>query len=71
MQAADGMDGDCRAFDTPESAAKAVAQGKTGQKEWDEAKHDDFFADLTSWLVDPTGVIADVLRAAILPAPRS
>ena len=32
---------DCRAFDTPESAAKAVAQGKTGQKEWDEAKRDD------------------------------
>jgi hypothetical protein len=58
---------DCRSFDTPEAAASAVAEGKTGQKEWDDAKHDDFFANLASWLVDPMGIITEVLKATILP----
>jgi hypothetical protein len=64
---------ECSRFDTPEAAAEAVANGKTGQTEWDELKRETPVPSLASWLIDPTGgpvaIVREVLKAAILPSP--
>jgi hypothetical protein len=64
---------DCSAFDSPEAAAEAVAKGRTGQKDWDDMKHEAPPANLAAWLIDPTGgalapiipVVTDILKAAL------
>jgi hypothetical protein len=68
---------ECNRYDSPEAAADAVDHGTTGQKEWDDLKHEGPFPGLASWLIDPTGgplasvipIVSDLLRAAILPPP--
>jgi hypothetical protein len=63
---------ECNRFDTPEAAAEAVANGTTGQKEWDELKRETPVPGLASWLIDPMGgpmaVVKEVLKAVIPPA---
>jgi hypothetical protein len=66
---------DCNSFETPEAAADAVANGTTGQKDWDDMKRETPPASLASWLIDPTGgalaplipVVSEIVQAAILP----
>jgi hypothetical protein len=61
-------------FDTPEAAADAVAQGKTGQKEWDDLTRSSSIPGLAAWLIDPGGpiaAVADVIKAAIAPTERN
>jgi hypothetical protein len=67
---------DCNTYESPEAAADAVAQGRTGQLEWDNLKHEAPFPGLASWLIDPTGplspimpMVSDLLRATIFPPP--
>jgi hypothetical protein len=65
----------CNAFETPEAAADAVAKGTTGQKDWDDLKHETPPPNLAAWLIDPTGgplaplipVVSSLLQSAILP----
>jgi hypothetical protein len=66
---------DCNSYDTPEAAADAVSKGTTGQKDWDDLKHETSPPSLAAWLIDPTGgalapiipVVSDLLRSAVLP----
>src|SRR5580692_5169050 len=69
---------ECNRYDTPEAAAQAVANGTTGQKEWDALKRETPVPGLASWLIDPMGgpvaIVTEVLKAVILPsqsAPQS
>jgi hypothetical protein len=67
----------CNSFDTPEAAALAVSKGTTGEKEWDDLRHDSPVPNLAAWLIDPVGgalapivpVVTDIIKAAVLPPP--
>ncbi|HEY1791487.1 MAG TPA: hypothetical protein VGG34_01100 [Opitutaceae bacterium] len=65
----------CGKFKSPETAAQAVADGKTGVKGWDGLKHEKPFPALSAWLIDPTGVVLKaatrLLRAALPDLPDS
>lgn len=70
---------ECKTYDSPEAAADAVAQGKTGEKEWDDIKHTTPVAGLASWLIDPGAaippilpIVTDLIKDAILaPLPET
>jgi hypothetical protein len=65
---------EARRFDTPEAAAAAVANGTTGEKEWDDIKRDAPLPGLAAWLIDPSAgplsIVGEVLKATLLP-PRA
>lgn len=43
------------AYLTPEEAAAAVANGTTGEHDWDNLHHNPEFFDLSRWVEDKTG----------------
>jgi hypothetical protein len=63
-----------RHFDTPEAAADAVANGATGQKDWDDLKREKPLPGLAAWLIDPSAgplsIVTEALKATLLP-PRA
>jgi hypothetical protein len=64
---------EARRFDSPEAAAEAVANGRTGQKDWDEMKRESPLPGLAAWLIDPGGpisIVTDALKAAIVMSPN-
>jgi hypothetical protein len=62
----------CRSYETPEAAAEAVANGTTGEKDWDSMKRDAPLPSLASWLIDPAGgplgIVTGIVEAAIAPS---
>jgi hypothetical protein len=65
---------ECGVYRSAESAASAVAGGRTGLRDWDSLKHERPFPAFSAWLIDPTGIAlqaaASLLRAALPDLPE-